>query len=227
MNDCRDAKRPAAQLALGIRDEEFLNFLTHGAGLLLALAGSGILFSVAAGISSELMRLSCRVYGLTLVAMYAASMLSHLFENPARRHFFRSLDQGVIFLFMAANFTPMAIAHLPAIVARPLLVTMWSLALIGFYAKIIWRHRVESIAITHYLALAWLPITVIGPLLNSIPTSGALWFVGGGIVYMAGTIFLTLDTRVRYFHAIWHLSVIAGSFCHFLVIVDYAIPMIT
>jgi len=103
---------------------------------------------------------------------------------------------------------------------------MWTVALIGFCSKVFFAHRVDSIVLLHYLALAWLPITVIVPIMRSIPPDGAFWFVAGGIAYTTGTIFLSLDARVRYFHAVWHVCVIAGSVCHFLVIVDYTIPLI-
>jgi len=221
-----DAQRPLRRRARNFRNEEFANFLTHGSGLLLALAGAAVLFSAADRIYSDAMRVSCWVYGMALIAVYAASTLSHMFENPARRHFFRSLDQGMIFLFMAANFTPLAIVHLPYANRWSVLTVMWAIALVGFISKVFWGHRVESISITQYLVLAWLPITAIGPLLKSIPVDGAFLFAAGGAAYTTGIVFLALDSRVRYFHALWHLFVIAGSLCHFLVIVDYAIPII-
>jgi len=205
--------------------EELANCLTHGGGLLFAVVGAVILFHAVAEKANDALRLSCWIYALALAAVYAVSTLSHLFENPARRHFFRSLDQGVIFLFIAGNFTPFALAYLHDEVWLLLLAIMWAAALIGFCSKVFWGHRVESTAVTHYLALGWLPVTAIEPILRSLPTDGVIWCVAGGLCYTVGTVFLTFDTKVRYFHALWHLFVIAGSYCHFLVIVDYVIPL--
>jgi len=205
--------------------EEFANSLTHSGGLLFALVGAAILWNAVAENANDALRIGCWIYALALVAVYAVSTLSHLFENPARRHFFRSLDQGVIFLFIVGNFTPLAIASLHDETRWILLAIMWAAALIGFCSKVFWRHHVDSPAVTHYLALGWLPITAIDPILQSLPTDGMIWCVAGGLCYTVGTVFLAFDTKVRYFHALWHLFVIAGSYCHFLVIVDYVIPL--
>jgi hemolysin III len=207
--------------------EEFVNFLTHGGGLVLSLAGAFVLFSTVSGVDSSAMRLSCWIYATALIALYAASTLSHSSDDPDRRHFYRSLDQGVIFVFIAANFTPFALAHLPVITCRLVVSTMWILAILGFTSKVWWQHRVESISILHYLAVAWLPILAIVPILRSLPTTGIAWVAAGACCYTVGTVFLALDTRVRYFHALWHLLVIAGSSCHFYVVLDYVILLQT
>lgn len=205
-------------------EEEFVNFLTHGGGLLLAVPGAGVLFASVSGVPSNALRFSCWIYATALIALYGASTLSHTFSAPDRRHFYRSLDQGVIFVFIAANFTPFAIGHLAAHLRWPVLIAMWILAIVGFTSKVFWRHQVESISIKHYLALGWLPALVIGPIFRSMPFDGAALFAAGGLCYTIGTIFLALDHRVRYFHALWHLLVIAGSTCHFFVVVSYVIP---
>ena len=213
-NDTKDAGK-----------EEFFNLLTHGAGLLLAIGGAFILSGSVSGLPSGALRLSCWVYGAALIALYGASTLSHSSDHPRRRRFYRSLDQGVIFVFMAANFTPFAIAHLPKITCCLVLSLMWTMAIAGFTSKVFWRHRIESVSVIHYLALGWTPVLVIVPIIRSLPVTGIVWFAAGGMCYMIGTIFLALDERVRYFHTFWHLLVIAGSCCHFCVILDYVIPL--
>ena len=205
--------------------EEFANCLTHVGGLLFAVVGAAVLFHAVAEHPNGALRLGCWIYALALVALYANSTLAHSFENPVRRHFFRSLDQGSIFLFIAANFTPFAIVYLHGETRWILLAIMWALALIGFGSKVFWGYRVESTAVTHYLALGWLPVAVVAPILRTLSTDGIIWCVAGGLCYTIGTVFLTLDTKVRYFHALWHLLVIAGSYCHFVVVVDYVVPL--
>jgi hemolysin III len=159
-----------------------------------------------------------------MIAVYAASTLSHVVLEPKRRRFFRSLDQGVIFLFIAGNFTPVALSLLTGDPWRWLLPLMWFGALAGFCSKVLWKHRVESTAVTHYLAMGWLPITAAQPLVQSLPEGGLFWCVAGGVCYTAGTIFLVCDGKVPYFHAVWHLLVIAGSSCHFVAVVKYILP---
>lgn len=205
-------------------NEEFVNLLTHGGGLLLAVGGAGVLMHSLTETPNVALRLGCVVYALGLVGVYAASTLSHLFEDPARRRFYRSLDQGVIFLFIASNFTPVALAYMPSSTLFWMMPVMWVAALTGFCSKVFWRHRVESTAISHYLALGWLPATGIEPILRAMPTEGIFWCVAGGLCYTVGTIVLSLDRKVPYFHALWHVLVIAGSFCHFVLVVDYVLP---
>ncbi len=171
--------------------EEFVNFVTHGGGLLLSLAGAILLFSSLSGVTSGAMRLSCWVYATALIALYGASTLSHSSDDPDRRRFYRSLDQGVIFVFIAANFTPFAIAHLSEMTCWLLLSAMWALAIAGFTSKVFWRHRIESISILHYLAMGWLPILVIVPIMRSLPGIGVAWFAAGGFCY-TNVIFLSL-----------------------------------
>ncbi|MBT4866916.1 MAG: hemolysin III family protein [Planctomycetaceae bacterium] len=203
--------------------EELANCVTHGVGVLLAMVGAVVLFRAVADTDNAALQASCWVYALGLIAVYAGSALSHSFKDESRRHFFRRLDQGIIFLFIAGNFTPLAITALQEPTRWIVLGVTWAIALVGFSTKVFWGYRVESTAVTHYLALGWLPITVVGPILESLPTEGILWSVAGGLCYTVGTVFLTFDTKVRYFHALWHLWVIAGSYCHFVVIVDYVI----
>lgn len=207
-----------------ISNEEFVNFVTHGGGLLFAVVGAGILVHAVSQNANDALRLGCWIYAAALIAVYGASTLSHTFANPVRRRFFRSLDQGVIFLFIAGNFTPFAIAYLHGEMLWILTALMWTGASIGFCSKVFWEHRVESTAVSHYLALGWLPVIAIEPILRALPTSGLFWCIAGGVCYTIGTIVLVFDTKVRYFHALWHLLVIAGSFCHFLVVIDYVIP---
>ena len=163
--------------------EELANCVTHGVGTLLAMVGAVMLFRAVANTDNSALRLSCWVYALGLIAVYAGSALSHSFKDPARRHFFRRLDQGIIFLFIAANFTPLAIDVLLEPKRWIVLGVTWAIALIGFSTKVFWGYRVESTAVTHYLALGWLPITVVGPILHSLPTDGILWCVAGGLCY--------------------------------------------
>ena len=205
--------------------EEFANCLTHAGGLLFAVIGAAILIDAIADRSSFALKIGCWIYAGTLVTLYAVSTLSHLCVNPARKYYFRSLDQGVIFLFIAGTFTPFSVACLHDEMRWIPLAVMWIAAATGFCSKVFWRYRVESATVTHYLALGWLPVTTIEPIFASLPTEGIVLCVAGGLCYTVGTVFLIFDTKVRYFHALWHLFVITGSCCHFLVIVNYVIPL--
>jgi len=207
----------------GLGREETANLITHAGGFLLAVVGAIYLLNAIAGNSNGLLVFGCWVYALGLVAVYGASSLSHMFANPSRRSFFRRVDQGVIFLFIASCFTPFAIVYLHGNVWMTLLGVMWVVALIGFCSKLFWGYRVEATAVTHYLVLGWLPVTAAEPILRSLSMGGFFWSLGGGLCFTIGTIFLWNDSKHPSFHPIWHLLVVAGSYCHYVVITDYVI----
>ena len=204
--------------------EEIANSLTHGLGLLLAIAGSIWLIGASVNIADFSVQLGCWLYAATLVGVYAASTLSHVVLEPKRRHFFRSLDQGAIFLFMAGNFSPVAISLLTSSRWQWVLPVMWVVALTGFCSKVFWKHRVESISMTHYLAADCLPIISMQPVTQLLPEAGLFWCGVGGVCYLAGTVFLISDQKGPYFHSVWHLLVIAGSSCHFIAVIKYVLP---
>jgi len=204
--------------------DEFANFLTHGTGFLLSLAGAAVLIQHAFTSGSSTVQISCWIYALALVGVYGASTLSHSFSCPMRRRFFRALDQGMIFLFIAGNFTPVAMVYLHGGKLWLLMAAMWGAATVGFCSKVFWAHRVDSIIFLHYIALAWLPFILMAHVLQTMPAAGIIWVAAGGICYTLGIMVLVNDHRLPYLHAVWHLLVIAGSFCHFQVVVNYVLP---
>jgi hemolysin III len=160
----------------------------------------------------------CMIYVASLVGVYAASTLSHSCKTPERKSFFRALDQGFIYLLIVATYTPLSLAYLRSGPWWILLAAMWVVALVGFFSKLFFFHRVDAVSIWLYLALGWLPILSAAALVGVAPAPALWWMLIGGICYTLGTVFLMLDHHVTHFHAVWHLCVIAGSMCHFLAI---------
>lgn len=201
--------------------EEWANTVTHAVGLLCGIVGSGLLLMhvVQRGDLGRL--LGCSVYAVTLVLVYTASTLSHAVNQPAWKNFFRVLDQGSIYLFIAGSYTPFAIAFLNHVWWNILLAMIWGVSLFGCISKFVFRHRVNDVSVMAYIALGWLPSIGLFFLFSRLPGGAVRWIVVGGICYTVGTIFLSMDQRVRHFHAIWHLCVVAGSTCHYLAILHY------
>jgi hemolysin III len=203
--------------------EETANLLTHGLGLVLSIAGCVILLTEARQSEGDFWQFfGCAVYAFTLVALYAASTLSHSFKHPPVRHFFRSLDQVCIFLLIAGNYTPFAIAYLMRGWWWALLVAVWGMALFGIVLKIFFKQE-KNVGLWFYIVLGWLPVIGIKPIIDGLPTLALAWIVAGGLSYSLGTVFLAQDRKYPYFHAVWHLLVIAGSACHFIVVAFYVI----
>jgi len=196
--------------------DELVNAATHAFGLVLAVVGALVMADAVFAPGNIGLRIGCGVYLASLVAVYAMSTLSHSVTSPHWKSLFRRLDQGFIYLLIVATYTPFSLAYLHNGWWRLLLGAMWCVAILGFAGKVFFAHRVEAVSIISYIALGWMPAVAAPALWHSVPP-GALWsMLGGGICYTAGTLFLVYDERVRHFHALWHLCVIAGSACHFL-----------
>jgi hemolysin III len=204
-------------------DEEWANALTHAAGLALAVAGGATVISRVVLHGDPLQIAACILYALLLLATYAASTLSHVFRAPALRHALRTADQALIYLFIAASWTPMAVTWMRGGYWWMLHAAVWAAALVGFSQKAIFSHRVHygSVSTGLYVLQGFLPLAAIGPLIRALPTGLLGWLLAGGVFYAAGLLFFRFDDRVRYFHALWHLLVIAGSACHYLGIFLY------
>jgi len=164
------------------------------------------------------------VYLATLIGVFAASTASHFFLQPKLRHFYRRLDQGCIYLLIAGTMTPYGLVYFAEDGWSLTLVPIWCLAVVGFYSKVLWAHRVEAVSIVTYFILGWVPIVGVKQIFSQVPAGGLAIICTGAACYTLGTLFLLLDRKYRWFHAVWHLLVIAGSACGYFGILLYAVP---
>ncbi len=204
--------------------EETVNGVTHGIGLILSIPGAIGLLIAARLYGNTWHLVGCGVYAATLVGVYAASTLSHLFQGHDLKRLFRILDQALIYLLIAGTYTPFALGYLRAGWWWLLSGLVWGIALAGFFSKTVWQHRIDKIAVWAYVLLGWLPAIAITRVLQLAPVGVFWWLIVGGLCYTIGTVFLKLDGRIRYFHATWHVVVIVGSFCHYVAILFYVVP---
>lgn len=203
--------------------EERANAATHAVGLAFTLVGAAVIVEAAIRQGGPWQIWGIVIYAVTMTATYAASTLSHVFHEPRARHALRVADQAVIYLFIVGSFSAVGFTWLREGLWWILHLAMWSVALTGFTYKAIFTHkvRVGTVSSALYLALGWMPVLMIWPLVQAMPLALSLWMAGGGLFYTFGIIFFYYDARFRYFHAIWHVMVIAGSVCHYLGILFY------
>jgi hemolysin III len=213
-----DTGTPALDLS-----EETANQLTHGLGLLLSVVGAAVLVNSARVHSDPLQFFGCCVYAVSLVALYAASTLSHTFRTPRMRHFFRMLDQVCIFLLIAGTFTPFALSYFLHGWLWGLTVVMWGLTCVGIFFKVCFR-RARNVSIGAYVLLAWIPLVAMHEIVRVMPAGALLLIFTGGLLYTLGILFLVLDEKYSYFHAVWHVLVMSASVCHYCAVMLYVIP---
>lgn len=199
------------------RDEEFFHSLTHGAGAVLAAAGSVWLVARALADGDPWRIVSVAVYGATLVLLYTTSAVYHGVTTRGLKARLRVLDHASIYLLIAGSYTPFLLLRLRGPWGWTLLAVVWALAVAGVLYKLHFLDRWPRLSTVLYLGMAWLAVLGMGPLVRRLSTETLAWLIGGGLVYSFGTLIYHLD-RVRYAHVIWHLFVLVGSVCHFVAI---------
>lgn len=165
---------------------------------------------------------SCSIFAGTLVLVYLCSTLYHSLVRTRARHVFHVLDHAAIYLLIAGTYTPFTLVSLRGPVGWTLFAIVWTLAIAGvvFKSFAIGRFAVASTVV--YLLQGWLVIFAARPLLHAIGLHGLMWLGAGGIAYTLGIVFFSMD-RIPYFHAAWHLFVLAGSIAHYFAILFYVV----
>jgi hemolysin III len=201
---------------------EFVNSLTHGAGLALAIAGIGPMLDAAAGRGTAATVLCCSIYLVTQVALYAASTLYHGVTRPRLRQRLQVVDQICIYLLIAGTYTPLA-AVLPHPWNWLLLSAVWVGALGGSVGRLLLARSNRPTPTWPYLAVGCAAFLVLPPVVATHGWDGLAWILAGGVGYVGGVGFYLRD-RQPYDHAVWHMFVMAGSACHYWAVLKYAIP---
>ena len=201
---------------------ERFNAWTHLVGAALASIGSVWLLVLASLEGNPHKIVGVAVYGATLILLYTASTLYHSVHGPLKR-LLKKLDHLSIYLLIAGSYTPFCLVSLTGVWGWSLLGTIWALAIIGMLQEIKPRSEARVMSIVIYSVMGWIILIAIKPLLASLGVGGLAWLLAGGISYTVGIIFFVYDTKVSYFHGIWHLFVIAGSLLHFVAVRLYVL----
>jgi hemolysin III len=202
--------------------EELANRITHGIGLVLSLVGVGVMAAVL-GHGDGWRIAGCSLYLASLISVYAMSTLSHTFADPRRRTLFRALDQGAIYLLIASTYTPFSMAYLHTVPWWIVLGLVWSIAFWGFFSKVLFAHRVEEVSMWPCIVLGAIPFVCVPSLIGVVSLAALWWMLLGVAFYTLGLVFWVNDRRVRHFHAVWHVLVMAGSTCHFVGILMFVV----
>ena len=213
----------ASKLPIQTRLEESLNGFTHGAGFFLCLIASPFLLYRAYYAEPNLSLVACTIFCGSLLLQYASSTVYHLTNAPQRKVRMRSLDHICIFVLIGGSYTPFALVSLPPAWGGPFFITAWGLAALGIALKIWFFERSEKLSYLLYIAMGWMSITGYRPLKESLGDDGMILLVSGGITYTIGIFFFLLDQKIRYFHTLWHLFVLAGSALHFITVYKYVL----
>jgi hemolysin III len=195
---------------------ERFNTASHLLGLVLALAGFGLLIPRVLALGDPARALGAAVFGLATVTLYAASSLFHGSRGRLRALGERA-DHCAIHGLIAGSYTPFALAAARDGLDWLLLALIWLLAAAGIRAALRSASG-QPPPLYHYLALGWLCVLGVLPLAGALTPVALAWLLAGAALYSTGTVFYRNRRGWRHAHGTWHLFVIAGSGCHYFAV---------
>lgn len=196
--------------------EEVANALSHGLGLLLALASLPVLAAAGWLPARPGGVLGTSVFAVTMMLVFLSSTVYHALPAGRAKAWLQVVDHAAIFLFIAGSFTPFALRNLDSTQGQLGFVLVWVLALTGIGCKLCGRLQDALRSTLLYVALGWVAAAAALPTLEVLTAQEIALIAAGGAAYMVGALFFLLDHRLRFSHFIWHLFVLAGSGCHFV-----------
>ena len=197
--------------------EELASALTHGLGAAAALAGGAVLVTLAAIFGNGWQLGAAIVFGVTLLLLYLASTLYHSFQHPVLKGRLKVFDHCAIYLLIAGTYTPFTLIGLRGPWGWSLFAAIWTLALAGVVFKLFYTGRFKRASTLIYVAMGWLVLVAIKPVLAALDAWTFGWLIAGGVFYTLGTVFYHRES-IPYSHAIWHVFCIAGSVCHYIAV---------
>lgn len=202
--------------------EEFINAITHGLGAILSILALIIMVYTTVRDNRSMWHItSFTIYGASLVLLYLSSTLYHsFFKFPKVHALLKIFDHSAIYLLIAGTYTPFLLVPLHGPIGTQCAIIIWSIAGIGILLKLFYAQRFKILSTLCYLAMGWMIIFYVKPLLATIPENAFLWLLAGGFLYTAGAVFY-LWKKLPYSHSIWHLFVMGGSAAHFIAIFYY------
>jgi hemolysin III len=192
--------------------EELANALSHGIGALAALGALPVLIAAAARAKS-MPSWPYLVFGLSLVALLSASAIYHAAASPELKRRLRVLDHSSIYVLIAGTYTAYSVCYLGGAEGWVLFGLEWAIAAGGIFLSAYRIDKFRAAGPLIYLAMGWLIAPVFGRLRAALPSEAFALLVAGGAAYTLGIAFYAIK-RVPYFHAVWHLFVLAGAACH-------------
>lgn len=203
--------------------EEKTNIISHAIGLVFSIVALLLLITRAVQHGDVWHVVSAAIFGASLIALYAASTFYHSAIDAKLRSRLRIFDHATIYVLIAGTYTPFALITLNGPVGWMIFGVSWSMAVTGVILKLFFTGRFKVISTLMYIFMGWIIIFAITPLLNGLSTEGVFWLFAGGVAYTTGAIIYSIK-QILFNHAIFHMFVLLGSFCHFIAVYFYVLP---
>lgn len=206
--------------------------ITHFIGMLMAIFAAIPLLIKAAHEPGHIYVVSLAIYAASLILLYAASTTYHTFDKSEKINtILKKIDHMMIFVLIAGSYTPICLLVLDKKTGIPLLALVWGIAIAGILIKAFWVYCPKWISSVLYIGMGWTCVLAFTQILNSLSPAAFGWLLAGGIIYTVGGIIYALklplfNNKHKNFgsHEIFHLFVMGGSACHFIVMYAYLLP---
>ncbi|MCI7812994.1 MAG: hemolysin III family protein [Robinsoniella sp.] len=199
--------------------------ITHFIGMLMAIFAATPLLIKAAREPDHIHVISLAIFIISMILLYAASTTYHSLDLSEKINLrLRKLDHMMIFILIAGSYTPICLIVLERPLGLYLCALVWTIAIVGIIIKAFWITCPKWFSSVLYIAMGWVCVLAFTQLLNSLPPAAFAWLLAGGIIYTIGGVIYALklpifNNRHKNFgsHEIFHLFVMGGSICHFIV----------
>lgn len=207
-----NATHPSVEAHYPTRGARCADLSVHLGGILLAIVGAFflIILSLQSGDAGRVMAVS--IYSAGIIAMLSFSAIYN-FAPSGLQPGLRRLDYSGIFLMIAASYTPFTTQRLEGAWAIGMTLAVWSLAGFGIFAKFFLSGLSKRFWVAFYIALGWLVVVALGPMLAAVHWVSLLLLLIGGVIYTFGVIFHMMPS-LTYSHAIWHGHVVTAAGTH-------------
>ena len=203
--------------------EEKINIISHAIGFLFSIVALFLLVIKATTFGNVLNIVSVSIYGLSLIVLYAASTLYHSAKQPKLRKRFKIFDHSAIYVLIAGTYTPFTLITLNSTKGWVIFSISWGMAIVGIILKLFFTGKFKLVSTLLYIFMGWMIVFAIKPLIVSLPSDGLYWLVAGGVFYTIGAVLYSIKA-IKFNHAIFHIFVLMGSFCHFYSVLYYVLP---
>ena len=203
--------------------EERVNISSHAIGLLLSIAALALLVIHASANGDVWHIVSFSIFGASLIILFAASTIYHSTRDPDSRARLRVVDHASIYILIAGTYTPFTLVTLNGSIGWTIFGITWGMALSGIVLKLFFTGRYELVSTFMYVFMGWIIVFAISPLIDNLSSDGLSWLVAGGIAYTVGAILYGIK-KIKFNHAIFHVFVLIGAFCHFSAVYFYVLP---
>lgn len=205
--------------------------ITHFIGMLMAVFAAVPLIIKATHEPSPIYVVSIAIYAASLILLYAASTIYHTFDRSEKINtILKKIDHIMISVLIAGSYTPICLLVLGGRLGIILLAIVWSIAIAGILIKAFWVYCPKWVSSVLYIGMGWTCVLAFTQLLNSMSPAAFGWLLAGGLIYTAGGIIYALKLPIFNMkhkdfgsHEIFHLFVMGGSICHFVVMYAFVL----